>query len=97
MRSRYTAYTIENQAYLQDTWHPRSRPQLHLDQQQPCKWMGLTVLAFQEQDRKATVEFIAKYKVGGKAERLHEISKFEYEDGKWFYVDGIFPNQEQIT
>ena len=92
MRSRYTAYTLQDQKYLQKTWHPRSRPVLQFDQQEPCKWLGLTIMAFQEGDQKATVEFIARYKVNGKASQLHEISKFECEDGKWLYVDGVFPN-----
>jgi len=92
MRSRYTAYTLEAQSYIEKTWHPRSRPVLHLDQQEPCKWIGLTVLAHEQQDQKATVEFIAKYKVQGRAHQLHEISKFEYEDGQWLYVDGVFQN-----
>jgi SEC-C motif-containing protein len=32
---------------------------------------------------------VARYKINGKAERLHETSHFQKEDGKWFYVDGI--------
>jgi SEC-C motif-containing protein len=93
MRSRYTAYTLEDQKYLQQTWHPRSRPELHLDQQDRCKWLGLKVIAYQPAELKATVEFIARYKVNGRAYQLHEISKFEFEDGHWLYVDGAFPNQ----
>jgi SEC-C motif domain protein len=38
---------------------------------------------------KATVEFVARFKIGGgRAERLHEISRFVREEGRWFYVDG---------
>ncbi|NRR29978.1 hypothetical protein HSX11_07235 [Oxalobacteraceae bacterium] len=44
-----------------------------------------------------TVEFVARYKVDGKAERLHEISNFVREPGeggmRWFYVDGSFPKK----
>jgi len=39
---------------------------------------------------RATVEFVARYKSGGRAGRLHEVSRFVREDGKWFYVDGEF-------
>ncbi|MGE8489474.1 MAG: YchJ family metal-binding protein, partial [Paraburkholderia nemoris] len=36
-----------------------------------------------------TVEFVARYKVGGRAHRLHELSRFiRGEDGRWRYVDG---------
>ncbi|MGV8897695.1 MAG: YchJ family protein [Burkholderiaceae bacterium] len=38
-----------------------------------------------------TVEFVARYKIGGRAHRLHEVSRFVREDGRWFYVDGSFP------
>ena len=42
-----------------------------------------------------TVEFVARFKVNGKAQRLHEISNFVREpaDGgpRWYYVDGSFP------
>ena len=36
----------------------------------------------------ATVEFVARSKLGGRAHRLHETSRFVREDGRWFYVDG---------
>jgi SEC-C motif-containing protein len=37
-------------------------------------------------DEQGTVEFVARYKVGGKAHRLHEISRFVRENGQWFYL-----------
>jgi SEC-C motif-containing protein len=36
----------------------------------------------------AEVEFVARFRVGGKAVRQHELSRFVREDGRWFYVDG---------
>jgi SEC-C motif-containing protein len=36
----------------------------------------------------ATVEFVARNKVAGRAYWLHETSRFVREDGRWFYVDG---------
>jgi SEC-C motif-containing protein len=36
----------------------------------------------------AVVEFVARYRVDGRAVRLHERSRFVHEDGLWFYVDG---------
>jgi len=61
---------------------------LNLDTQ---RWLGLPVRHRQETGDTATVEFVARYKVGGKAHRLHEISRFIREDGRWYYVDGEFP------
>jgi len=39
----------------------------------------------------ATVEFVARSKSAGRAQRLHEVSRFVKEDGRWFYIDGVFP------
>ncbi|HMR70993.1 MAG TPA: YchJ family metal-binding protein, partial [Rubrivivax sp.] len=36
----------------------------------------------------AEVEFVARSKLGGRAQRLHETSRFERRDGRWVYVDG---------
>ena len=88
MRSRYTAYVRGEQAYLQATWHPRSRQALQLDLDVACKWTGLEIIRHEQQEHKAVVEFIASYKINGRAQQLHEVSQFEYEDGHWLYVDG---------
>ena len=90
MRSRYTAYTLGREDYLLATWHAATRPaSLGLAEEAPAKWLGLEVRRHEEQDAKhATVEFVARYKVRGRAHRLHETSRFVREDGRWFYVDG---------
>jgi SEC-C motif-containing protein len=36
----------------------------------------------------AEVEFVARFRVAGKAVRQHECSRFVHEDERWFYVDG---------
>ena len=36
----------------------------------------------------ATVEFVARSKLGGRAHRLHEISEFILEEGRWTYLRG---------
>jgi SEC-C motif-containing protein len=36
----------------------------------------------------AEVEFVARFRVSGKAVRQHERSRFVREDGRWFYMDG---------
>lgn len=93
MRSRYSAFVLKNESYLLSTWHPSTRPQEPLFNQDPTQWMGLTVKHFNEASDQlsATVEFIAIYKINGKAHRLHEISDFVYQDKQWLYVDGQFP------
>lgn len=90
MRSRYTAYVLARESYLRDTWHPSTRPTvLDLVAEPRPKWLGLDVLGHAIQDAThATVEFVARYKLGGRAHRLHEISRFVREGDRWFYVDG---------
>lgn len=91
MRSRYTAYTMLREDYLLATWHSSTRPAtLGLAEEAPTKWLGLEVRRHQQQDDDhAIVEFVARYKVNGRAHRLHEVSRFVREGGLWFYVDGV--------
>jgi len=90
MRSRYTAYTQRREDYLLASWHPSTRPDaLDLADDVSTKWLGLEVRRHEIQDAEhAIVEFVARYKVGGRAYRLHETSRFVRESGRWFYVDG---------
>jgi SEC-C motif-containing protein len=89
MRSRYSAFALDLTDYLLATWHASTRPQ-HLDANEPgLKWLGLEVRRHSTLDADhATVEFVARSKLGGRARRLHELSRFAREDGRWFYVDG---------
>ena len=90
MRSRYVAYVLELEPYLLATWHPTTRPaSLDFDKEEKTRWLGLTIKRHEVQDEDhATVEFVARYKIGGRAYRLHETSRFLREDGRWFYIDG---------
>ena len=96
MRSRYSAYVLGDKAYLLATWHPDTRPaSLELDP--PVKWLGLAVKRHEIMaDEAALVEFVARYKIAGRAHRLHEISRFLRVDGRWMYLDGnLEPVDEQ--
>lgn len=90
MRSRYTAYTLGREDYLLATWHATTRPRgLGLAEDVPTKWLGLEIKRHEAQDENhAAVEFVARYKVQGRAHRLHETSRFVREAGRWFYLDG---------
>jgi SEC-C motif-containing protein len=95
MRSRYTAYTQRNEPYLKATWHASTRPDDPVTQDdEGMKWLGLEVRKHAPAGDDATVEFVARYKVGGRAHRLHEVSRFVREEGRWFYVDGSFPERQ---
>ena len=88
MRSRYTAFVCEQADYLQATWHASTRP-ADLDFEPGARWLGLQVRSHRATDEdRAEVEFVARYRVGGRAVRLHETSRFVREGGRWLYVDG---------
>jgi SEC-C motif-containing protein len=92
MRSRYTAYALGREDYLLRTWHASTRPAtLDLSSSTPVKWLGLEIVHTHGggvDDRDGVVEFIARARVNGKAERLHEASRFVRADGRWYYLDG---------
>lgn len=53
------------------------------------RWLGLEVRRHvHTDDGHAVVEFVARSKLGGRAMRLHETSRFVREGGRWFYVNG---------
>jgi SEC-C motif domain protein len=87
MRSRYTAYVMKLEPYLLATWHATTRPASLALADDDAKWLGLEI-RHAASDVVDFVEFVARYRVGGRAHRLHETSRFAREDGRWFYVDG---------
>lgn len=89
MRSRYSAFALGDTAYLLATWHPDTRPSTLEADPPGLKWLGLEVRRHQVLDADhATVAFVARSKLGGRAQRLEENSRFVRENGRWFYVDG---------
>ena len=91
MRSRYSAYVLGLIDYLLATWHPATAPgELELP---PLKWLGLEVLLAQSTAQAGVVEFVARCRDNGRAQRMHETSRFVREQGRWYYVDGIIEAQ----
>ena len=89
MRSRYSAYVLRLGSYLLDTWHASTRPIEAPAFRPGLRWLGLEVKRAEQQDTDhATIEFIARSKLAGRAHRLHECSRFVRECGRWYYLDG---------
>jgi SEC-C motif-containing protein len=88
MRSRYSAFVRGDAAYLLATWHASTRP-ASIELEAGARWLGLEIKQHRStgEDR-AEVEFVARFRVGGRAVRQHELSRFVREAGHWFYVDG---------
>jgi len=96
MRSRYSAYVLGLEPYLLTTWHASTRPaSLDLAEEQQTRWLGLHVKRHEVTGSdSAIVEFVARYKIAGRAYRLHETSRFLREEGRWYYLDGEFPEKD---
>ena len=90
MRSRYSAFVKMDADYLTRSWHQSTRPSdLSLE---PTKWIGLNIKSTKQGsslDSEGWVEFVARYKVDGRAHRLQENSFFKKENGAWFYVSAV--------
>lgn len=97
MRARYSAYALREDAYIIATWHPTTRPAIETPavEEETTNWLGLEIRTHRENGDQATVEFVARYKQGGRAQRLHEVSRFVREAGWWWYLDGRFPKEQK--
>lgn len=88
MRSRYTAYTLENEIYILATWHHTTRPEtLNLiNDPIKTKWMRLEILSSTQQIHTGNVSFVAYYKENGRLFKLSENSHFIFENQRYYYV-----------
>jgi SEC-C motif-containing protein len=90
MRSRYSAFAVEDEPYLLRTWHPGNRPR-RVEFDPGTRWTGLDILGTTEGTAfhtTGTVTFRAGYAHGGQAGELRERSRFVRHEGAWVYVDG---------
>ena len=90
MRSRYSAFALGKTQYLLETWLPGSCPG-SLEPDPAQRWIGLKIVeeTAGDTDRDEDfVTFVARYKIGGKAFRLKERSRFMRVGHQWYYADG---------
>lgn len=95
MRSRYSAYVKGLRDYLLQTWAEETRPvELDLSTSPQPQWLGLQVLQQGSSGDTGMVEFVARYKINGRAERIQERSRFVRRqlggEWHWYYIDGEF-------
>ncbi|WP_062375617.1 YchJ family protein [Halomonas sp. KX33721] len=88
MRSRYTAFALNQRDYLLATWHSSTRPQqLPLDSD--TQWVALDIVAAPTvQNDQGSVHFRATFRESGGWHVLEEVSRFVREEGRWWYIDG---------
>lgn len=97
MRSRYTAYTQARIDYILETMRGKAishfSPQEATQWAKQVTWLGLQIIKAEPAiDNKGYVEFVARYSQDHQEQQLHEVSEFEYDHGRWYYVDGTYSN-----
>ncbi|MEV8634853.1 YchJ family metal-binding protein [Streptosporangium sp. NPDC051023] len=91
MRSRFSAFSVGDTAYLLRTWHPTTRPG-HLDLGGGVRWVRLEILETtggSAVHTEGTVRFRAHYLERGAAGEMEEHSRFVRYDGAWVYLGAI--------
>ena len=90
MRSRYSAFALGLGDYLLASWAPETRPPAPLNVDADIRWLGLKIVGVtvSPDGQCGTVEFVARSRVQGKGQRLHELSRFRRDTNGWLYIDG---------
>jgi SEC-C motif-containing protein len=95
MRSRYSAYIVEDAGYLIDSTAPAKRRDTdHEDIIQTfeeCQWLKLEVRKIekgQHGNKHGQIEFMAYFEGDGQLQEHHEIADFVCLKNKWYYFDG---------
>ena len=87
MRSRYTAFAVQDAEHLLRTWHPRTRPEaIALGER---RWTGLTITDRVDgaaDDLMGIVAFTAHWLDDDRPGTLTERSAFVKRGGRWFYL-----------
>jgi SEC-C motif-containing protein len=99
MRSRYSAFALDDDGHVLSSWHPHTRPAA-IDRDPGLRWVGLDILASTGGglfDAEGVVEFRAHYRDHGKPGDMVERSRFVRHDGQWVYwgpilTDGSLAN-----
>lgn len=97
MRSRYSAYALQQADYIVETTHPDNE-QWRAERQawiadilifcQGSDFNKLEVLTFEDGETEAYVTFVAHLSQGDQVNSFRERSRFLKSSGRWLYVDG---------
>ncbi|QIX97622.1 YchJ family protein [Cedecea sp. FDAARGOS_727] len=97
MRSRYTAFVLQDADYLVSSWHESCRHPTFKSEISggfgSTEWLGLTVYEEAEgsNENEGYVSFVARFNENGKQSAIIERSRFVRENGRWYYIDGQRP------
>ena len=99
MRSRFTAYAMQNESYLLETWEASKRPEEINFSKENAEWTRLEILKTKkggEKDSKGIVEFKAYYSQNDEEYVMNEISRFKKSAGRWLYLDGLVKSVRKV-
>ena len=93
MRSRYSAYTLENIDYIRDTCTGEALAAFSYEDSllwaKEAKWISLTVIsAVPPSGGVGRVSFSVLFSQNGLTKRLEETSRFIVKDDRWYYEGG---------
>ncbi len=95
MRSRYSAFVLQEIDYIIQTCHPETRDQTNRQEiaewSRNSQWEGFHLIdteGGQEGDAEGQVEFVARYFNQGKAQAHHERARFIKSEGRWYFHSG---------
>lgn len=96
MRSRYTAYVKHVYDHLKVSLSAAEQQDFAVEQakqwSEQSEWLGLKILHTEQggpADTEGTVEFVARFRSGGKEHEHHETARFAREEGRWVYAGQV--------
>lgn len=102
MRSRYTAFVLQEIPYLARSLHPTQRHDYDADGSarwaRESAWEGLEILNVRRDPasgNRGMVEFRAHYRQDGMAHVHHEFAEFRKTGGVWYYYAGKMAGPSQ--
>lgn len=96
MRARYCAHTLNLVDFVVDTYHPSCDAEHEREgiaESIDSDWCNLEVLetSINTDNTEGFVTFNAYFNENGEQYCLAEKSRFVFESGLWYYIDGEFP------
>lgn len=92
MRSRFSAFALQLEDYLETSWHPDTRPN-HIQLEPGTQWKRLEIISASNDSLQGYVHFKAYYQEKNAWHLLEETSKFLFENGHWLYHSGNYQPQ----
>jgi SEC-C motif-containing protein len=95
MRSRFSAFALDDSGYLLRSWHPDTRPAA-VGPDPDLRWVSLEILEASGGglfDAEGVVEFRARYSERGRPGEMRERSRFVRHAGRWVYWGPILTDR----